>query len=97
MDFNNELHDDLFKLFILASNEKNDSDTYPFSIKEWMNHLIMHVYRFQYLDRSLADVEYEGNVFSVSNFPHEGYKKHYIKSEMNSPYELGKIKFRFEE
>lgn len=60
LPFDSELHDDLFKLFILASNDR----LYPIEMNDIKFLMNFNVKPFvhQYEDRSLADEEFEAQI-----------------------------------
>lgn len=55
LPFDSDIHEDLFKLFILASNERLFKGTDYWSIGD-----VHYMHSFQFNDRSIAPVEYEG-------------------------------------
>lgn len=100
MNFNDELHEELFTCFILKSNSnkayEKEKDSIELNFGIYAN-LCIRDYYLNWNDRTIHEerVEYQGNVFKVKNFPYEEYKEHYVKSDYNSPFQTGRIKFYF--
>ncbi len=90
-DFDSELHEDLFKLIILVSNEWG----LPQLIDEYnMNHFIKKLYSFQFNDRSLCDEEFEGWVGSHA-YPLYYSGGQFKVAKVESLIHDQRIKFRF--
>lgn len=98
LPFNDELHEDLFKLMILASNGRRLS-YFEGSEKEYkIKMFIGFRYWFQYEDRTIADVECEKwiRTWSLNNLISNNEGSIYLERE-KSVYAKYKITFKFED
>jgi hypothetical protein len=92
----NQLHYDLFKLFILASNDRDLDNPY---LDEYSLNLLILFYPLQYNDRSIAPIKYSGYV--SRDFVHnainglDGYGQ--VLSEEDDEYRDQEIRFYFVE
>lgn len=96
-EFNNDLHSDLFKLMILASNDRwlfNNPFVDDYSIDQ-----IMDLYLFQFNDRSYHQEEFTGWVSSYGKRSIETTSLVSFEVQMsdNHFHFNSKIKFKFED
>lgn len=94
IEFESELHDELYKLFILSSNNR-DIFNNPF-LDEYTLSYIICFYTFQYNDRSYCEEEFVGYV--SDDFNHNLVNNLYSFGRIDNAkgdYRNNKIKFKF--
>jgi hypothetical protein len=98
-NFDNDLHRDLFALFILESNSINflflECAELP-GTEDYVWKMVNRYYQFQYNDRTIHEErkEYGGYVYRARNYPVEGKVDLDVVGE-NIPCRLGNIRFYF--